>query len=245
MENEKLGEHLDVKDILVKSLNVWYGPVHAVKGVELSIPAGSITAILGANGAGKSSTLKAFAGSVKYSGTIIVGDESIDRLPVHERVRKGLVLCPEGRGIFYHMTVKENLLAGAYTNKKANLDFVFGIFPFLKERLNQIAGTLSGGEQQMLAIARALMAAPKYLMLDEPSLGLAPIVVQRITDVIKYINENLKITVILVEQNTSVALSIAHHGYVLENGKVALQGRAEELRDNPVVREKYLGGVKK
>jgi branched-chain amino acid transport system ATP-binding protein len=235
----------DTKDILVKGLNVWYGPVHAVKGIDLNIPAGSVTAILGANGAGKSSTLKAIVGSVKYNGTIILGNESIDALPVHERVKKGVVLCPEGRGIFYQMTVKENLLAGAYTNRTPNFDFVFDIFPFLKERLNQIAGTLSGGEQQMLAIARALMANPKYLLLDEPSLGLAPIVIEKIVEVIKRVNESLKITVVLVEQNTSVALSIAHYGYVLENGRVALSGNAEELKDNPVVREKYLGGVRK
>jgi branched-chain amino acid transport system ATP-binding protein len=235
----------DTKDILVKGLNVWYGPVHAVKGIDLNIPAGSVTAILGANGAGKSSTLKAIVGSVKYNGTIILGNESIDALPVHERVKKGVVLCPEGRRIFYQMTVKENLLAGAYTNKTPNFDFVFDIFPFLKERLNQIAGTLSGGEQQMLAIARALMANPKYLLLDEPSLGLAPIVIEKIVEVIKRVNESLKITVVLVEQNTSVALSFAHYGYVLENGRVALSGNAEELKDNPVVREKYLGGVRK
>jgi len=235
----------DTKDILVKGLNFWYGPVHAVKGIDLNIPAGNVTAILGANGAGKSSTLKAIVGSVKYNGTIILGNESIDALPVHERVKMGVVLCQEGRGIFYQMTVKENLLAGAYTNRTPNFDFVFDIFPFLKERLNQIAGTLSGGEQQMLAIARALMANPKYLLLDEPSLGLAPIVIEKIVEVIKRVNESLKITVVLVEQNTSVALSIAHYGYVLENGRVALSGNAEELKDNPVVREKYLGGVRK
>jgi len=235
----------DIKDITIKGLNVWYGPVHAVKGIDLKIPAGSITTILGANGAGKSSTLKAIAGGLNYTGTIMVGEESINDLPVYKRVRNGIVLCPEGRGIFYQMTVKENLLAGAYTTKNTNLDLIFDIFPFIKDRLNQIAGTLSGGEQQMLAIARALMASPKYLMLDEPSLGLAPIIIQKIVDVIKKINESLKITVILVEQNTSVALSIAHYGYVFENGKVALSGKASELAGNPIIQEKYLGGVRK
>jgi branched-chain amino acid transport system ATP-binding protein len=235
----------DIKDITIKDLNVWYGPVHAVKDVELFVPAGSITTILGANGAGKSSTLKAIAGGIRYTGTIMIGNESINTLPVYKRVRNGIVLCPEGRGVFYQMTVKENLLAGAYTNKNTNFDLVFSIFPFLKDRLNQIAGTLSGGEQQMLAIARSLMANPKYLMLDEPSLGLAPIVIQKIVEVIKQINESLKITIILVEQNTSVALSIAHYGYVLENGRIAISGKSSELIGNPIVQEKYLGGVKK
>ncbi|HOJ93891.1 MAG TPA: ABC transporter ATP-binding protein [Fervidobacterium nodosum] len=231
-------------DIQVKGLNVFYGPVHAVKGVNLTIEAGKITAIVGANGAGKTSTLKAIVGGVKSSGTVLLGDESINHLPVHERVRKGIVLCPEGRGIFYSLTVKENLLAGAYLNKKPDLDFVFDVFPFLKDRLNQIAGTLSGGEQQMLAIARALMANPRYLLLDEPSLGLAPIIIDKIIDVVKLINSR-GITVVLVEQNTSVALSISHYGYVLENGRVALEGDAKQLLGSDLVREKYLGGVKK
>ncbi|KAF2960953.1 ABC transporter ATP-binding protein [Fervidobacterium sp. 2310opik-2] len=231
-------------DIEIKGLNVFYGPVHAVKGVNLTIEAGKITAIVGANGAGKTSTLKAIVGGVKSSGTVLLGDESINHLPVHERVRKGIVLCPEGRGIFYSLTVKENLLAGAYLNKKPDLDFVFDVFPFLKDRLNQIAGTLSGGEQQMLAIARALMANPRYLLLDEPSLGLAPIIIDKIVDVVKLINSR-GITVVLVEQNTSVALSISHYGYVLENGRVALEGDAKQLLGSDLVREKYLGGVKK
>jgi len=184
------------KNIEVKNLQVWYGPVHAVKGIDLSIKGGSITTILGANGAGKSTTLKALAGGVKYTGSISVGDEIIDALPVHKRVEKGIVLCPEGRGIFYSMTVKENLLAGAYRNKKVDYSSVLDIFPVLKDRINQIAGTLSGGEQQMLAIARALMSNPSYLLLDEPSLGLAPVIIQKIAEVIKRINSS-GITVVL------------------------------------------------
>ncbi len=232
------------KNIEVKNLQVWYGPVHAVKGIDLSIKGGSITTILGANGAGKSTTLKALAGGVKYTGSISVGDEIIDALPVHKRVEKGIVLCPEGRGIFYSMTVKENLLAGAYRNKKADYSSVLDIFPVLKDRINQIAGTLSGGEQQMLAIARALMSNPSYLLLDEPSLGLAPVIIQKIAEVIKRINSS-GITVVLVEQNTSLALSIANYAYVLENGKVALHGVPSDLLKSDVIREKYLGGVAK
>lgn len=232
-------------DLTIKNLNVWYGPVYAVKGIDIRIAEGSITAIFGANGAGKSSTLKAIAGGIKYQGNIYIGENAIDNLPVHQRVRRGIVLCPEGRGIFYNMTVKENLLAGAYTNSRSNFDIAFSVFPFLKERLNQIAGTLSGGEQQMLAIARALMANPKYLLLDEPSLGLAPIIIQKIAEVIKKINETLRMTVVLVEQNTSLALNLAQYGYVLENGRVALSGKSEELKNNPVIQEKYLGGASK
>ncbi|HOK87534.1 MAG TPA: ABC transporter ATP-binding protein [Fervidobacterium sp.] len=231
-------------DVEVRKLQVWYGPVHAIKGIDLDIKAGSITTVLGANGAGKSTTLKAIAGGVKYSGSISVGDELIDILPVHKRVEKGIVLCPEGRGIFYSMTVKENLLAGAYRRSKVDYSLVFDVFPILKDRLNQIAGTLSGGEQQMLAIARALMSHPSYLLLDEPSLGLAPVVIQKIAEVIKEINAS-GITVVLVEQNTSLALSIANYAYVLENGKVALHGTPSELLKSDAIREKYLGGVAK
>lgn len=228
----------------VKKLQVWYGPIHAVKGIDLNINQGKITTILGANGAGKSSTLKAIAGGVKYTGSIFLGDENIDNVPVHKRVERGIVLCPEGRGIFYSMTVKENLLAGAYKNKNPNFSFVFDVFPILRDRLNQLAGTLSGGEQQMLAIARSLMSNPKYLFLDEPSLGLAPVVVQKIAEVIKKIND-LGITIVLVEQNTSLALNISHYAYILENGKVAAEGPSKELLKSNIIREKYLGGAKK
>lgn len=230
-------------DIYLKSLNVFYGPVHAVKGIDLSIEEGKITTILGANGAGKSSTLKAIAGGVSYTGSIVVGNVPIDGMPVHKRVENGIVLCPEGRGIFYTMTVKENLLAGAYTRKRAKLELAFEIFPVLKERINQIAGTLSGGEQQMLAIARAIMAEPKYLLLDEPSLGLAPVVIEKIAEVIREINRR-GITIILVEQSTTLALSLAHKAYILENGRVAAEGKPDELMKSDVIRQKYLGGVR-
>ncbi|MFN3691497.1 MAG: ABC transporter ATP-binding protein [Fervidobacterium sp.] len=231
-------------DLEVKKLQVWYGPIHAVKGIDLKVSQGKITAILGANGAGKSSTLNAIAGGVKYTGSIFVGEESIDNIPVHKRVERGIVLCPEGRGIFYSMTVKENLLAGAYKIRRPNFSFIFEIFPVLKERLNQLAGTLSGGEQQMLAIARSLMSQPRYLLLDEPSLGLAPVIVQKIAQVIRKINE-LGITVLLVEQNTSLALNISHYAYILENGRVAAEGLSRDLMKSDIIREKYLGGAKK
>ncbi|MFN6992171.1 MAG: ABC transporter ATP-binding protein [Fervidobacterium sp.] len=231
-------------DLEVKKLQVWYGPIHAVKGIDLKVSQGKITAILGANGAGKSSTLNAIAGGVKYTGSIFIGDESIDNVPVHKRVERGIVLCPEGRGIFYSMTVKENLLAGAYKIKKPNFSFIFEIFPVLKERLNQLAGTLSGGEQQMLAIARSLMSEPRYLLLDEPSLGLAPVIVQKIAQVISKINE-LGISVLLVEQNTSLALNISHYAYILENGRVTAEGLSRDLMKSDIICEKYLGGVKK
>ncbi|MGC8903394.1 MAG: ABC transporter ATP-binding protein [Fervidobacterium sp.] len=239
-----MNESAKFLDLEVKNLSVFYGPVHAVKGITMRFKAGSITAIVGANGAGKTSTLKAIAGSVSSSGTILLDNEIINHLPVHERVRKGIVLCPEGRGIFNSLTVKENLLVGAYLNKRPDFEFIFSMFPFLRERLNQVAGTLSGGEQQMLAIARSLLSNPKYLLLDEPSLGLAPIIIEKIAEIIKIINSK-GITVILVEQNTSVALNIAQYGYVLENGRVALEGEAKVLLGNNMVREKYLGGAKK
>ncbi|MEN3041905.1 MAG: ABC transporter ATP-binding protein [Fervidobacterium sp.] len=231
-------------DIVISKLQVWYGPIHAVKGVDVKIEAGKITAILGANGAGKSSTLKALAGGVKYIGNILLGNETIDKLSVHKRVEKGIVLCPEGRGIFYTMSVKENLLAGAYRNKKPDFSLVFETFPILRERLKQTAGTLSGGEQQMLAIARALMSNPRYLLLDEPSLGLAPVIVNKIAEVIKRIND-FGITVVLVEQNTSLALNISHYAYIFENGKVAASGSSKELLRSDIIREKYLGGAKR
>lgn len=231
-------------DVELSNLHVRYGPIHAVRGVNLKFAEGKITTVLGANGAGKSSTLKALAGGVQYTGSVTIGGRPIDDDPVYRRVRNGIALCPEGRGIFYSLTVKENLLAGAYTVRRPDLSVVYDVFPILRERANQIAGTLSGGEQQMLAIARALMSNPRYLLLDEPSLGLAPIVVDRIAEVIRRINER-GITVILVEQNTALALSLASYAYILELGKVAAEGTPEYLLRSDVLREKYLGGVKR
>ncbi len=230
--------------IEVRDLKVNYGAVKAVKGISLKAESGKITCILGANGAGKSSTLKAIMGSVKYQGLVLCNNIDINNFPTHKRTKEGLVLCPEGRGIFYNLTVKENLRLGAYTQKNYEFDYVFSLFPKLKERLSQIAGTLSGGEQQMLAIARALMASPKVLLLDEPSLGLAPIVVQEIVSSIKDINKR-GVSVILVEQNTAIALKISDYAYVLENGILALEGKANELLNDNRIIEKYLGGGKK
>ncbi len=230
--------------IEVRDLKVNYGAVKAVKSISLKAESGKITCILGANGAGKSSTLKAIMGSVKYQGLVFYNNVDINNFPTYKRTKEGIVLCPEGRGIFYNLTVKENLVLGAYTQKSYDFDYVFSLFPKLKERLSQIAGTLSGGEQQMLAIAKALMSNPKVLLLDEPSLGLAPIVVQEIVSAIRDIN-NKGVTVILVEQNTAVALKISDYAYVLENGNVALEGKANELLNDSRIVEKYLGGGKK
>ncbi len=230
--------------IEIRDLKVNYGAVKAVKGISLKAERGKITCILGANGAGKSSTLKAIMGSVKSQGLVLYNNIDINNFPTHRRTKEGIVLCPEGRGIFYNLTVKENLVLGAYTRKSYNFDYIFSLFPKLKERLSQIAGTLSGGEQQMLAIARALMTNPKVLLLDEPSLGLAPIVVQEIVSAIRDINRK-GVTVILVEQNTAVALKISDYAYVLENGNVTLEGKANELLNDSRIVEKYLGGGKK
>nr|WP_323128242.1 ABC transporter ATP-binding protein [Thermosipho ferrireducens] len=231
----------------ITNLKVNYGPIQAVKSISLEVKKGEIVCLLGPNGAGKSSTLKAIMGTVKSKGEIIFEKEDISGIKTHERVRKGIVLCPEGRGIFMGLTVYENLIAGAYlVNKskiKENLEYVYSLFPRLKERKKQVAGTLSGGEQQMLAIARALMASPKLLLLDEPSLGLAPIIVSEIAKIIRDINKK-GISVLLVEQNASLALKISTYGYVLETGRLMLQGNSEELLNSEEVKNKYLG-VKK
>jgi len=228
----------------VKDLKVNYGPVQAVKGINLKLEKGEIVTILGPNGAGKSSTLKAIIGSAKSHGEILFEGKDISKLKVHERVRHGIVLCPEGRGIFMSLTVYENLISGAYLipkeKIKEKLDFVYNLFPILKERKKQIAGTLSGGEQQMLAIARSLMSSPKLLMLDEPSLGLAPIIVEEIFEVIKNINKN-GISILLVEQNASIALKISDRGYVMETGKIVLKGNSKDLIANEEVKNRYLG----
>lgn len=232
--------------LTVKDLHVYYGGIHAIKGVSIEVPQGVIITLIGANGAGKSSTLRSIAGLVRQkNGIISYNDEDISRLSPEKIVEKGIVLVPEGRKIFPNLTVMENLMLGAYLRKdeegiKRDLEWVFELFPRLKERTWQKGGTLSGGEQQMLALGRALMGNPQLVMMDEPSLGLAPILVKEVFDIIKEINAQGK-TILLVEQNAFAALNIAHYAYVLEVGQIVLQGPGEELIKNPQVREAYLG----
>jgi len=229
----------------VESLDVAYGEIRALKGVALEVGPGEIVTILGNNGAGKTTTLKTISGLLRPTrGTITLENESLVDVPPHAIVSRGVAHVPEGRRIFNRLTVRENLMMGAYLRDDSgiagDLERVFGLFPRLSERLVQVAGTLSGGEQQMLAIARALMARPRLLLLDEPSMGLAPVLVEQIFDTIGDINR-LGMTILLVEQNAAMALSIAHRGYVLETGSIALAGTAGELSDNADVRRAYLG----
>lgn len=232
----------------IKNLSVSYGAISALHGISLSVPPGSIVTLIGSNGAGKTTLLKTVSGLLKpVSGEIIYDGKNIAGLPPHEIVGRGLSHVPEGRMIFSNLTVLENLQMGAYLvrdkNKvRAGLDFVFAMFPRLRERESQVAGTLSGGEQQMLAIGRALMAQPKFLMLDEPSLGLAPLLVKTIFEKIVEINRERGLTILLVEQNANRALEISHYGYVLETGKIVLSGDSPSLRQNPQVQSAYLGG---
>ena len=230
----------------VSDLNVYYGSIHAVKGVSFSVEKGEIVTLIGANGAGKSTTLNTVAGILPArSGSVEFQGESILGIPAHKMVRKGIALCPEGRRVFTEMTVEENLEMGGYTRTDAEnaetLEAVYGHFPRLRERAYQVAGTLSGGEQQMLAMGRALMGRPDLIMLDEPSMGLAPILVEEIFSIIKDLNAN-GTTVLLVEQNASMALSIADRGYVLETGKIVKEGTGRELLKDDDVRKAYLGG---
>ncbi|CUU35633.1 MAG: ABC transporter ATP-binding protein [Armatimonadetes bacterium] len=230
----------------VRDLHVAYGAIQALKGVSLTVQRGEITTIIGANGAGKSTLLRAISALVRPTrGVIRYETSDITRLPPHRIVQMGIIHVPEGRRIFAEMSVYENLLLGAYSQWGRDLDErlerVFAIFPRLKERLNQRAGTLSGGEQQMLAIGRALMARPRLLMLDEPSLGLAPFLVREIFQIIRQINQQ-GVPILLVEQNAHMALEIAHRGYVLETGRMVLTDTAANLLRNPAVREAYLGG---
>jgi branched-chain amino acid transport system ATP-binding protein len=232
----------------VKNLHVCYGVISALQGVSLSVKAGSIVTLIGANGAGKSTTLRAISGLVKpRGGEILFHGKNISGLPAHEIVKLGLSHVPEGRMVFANLTVHENLLMGAYLQRdkaviQQELELVFKTFPRLKEREKQVAGTLSGGEQQMLAIGRALMSKPKFLMLDEPSLGIAPLLVKTIFEKIVAINRTHGITILLVEQNANLALEISHYGYVLETGKIILQNESAALRQDPKVRSAYLGG---
>lgn len=231
----------------LSDVKVSYGNVQALHGINLKVEEGEIVSILGANGAGKSTTLMAISGLVRpHGGQIIFADKSLARIPSHEIVSLGIAQSPEGRRVFSTMSVLENLNLGAFhirdkSRTVSTLEWIFDLFPRLLERRNQLAGTLSGGEQQMLAIGRALMAQPRLLLLDEPSLGLAPLLVRSIFDTVRAINQN-GVTILLVEQNARAALKLAHRGYVLEVGKVAMQDTAEKLLANARVREVYLGG---
>jgi branched-chain amino acid transport system ATP-binding protein len=232
----------------IKNLHVSYGVINALHGISLSVKPGRIVTLIGANGAGKTTTLKTISGLLKpKSGEIFYDGKNIAGLPPHQIVARGLSHVPEGRMIFANLTVLENLQLGAYLQKdrkiiRHELEHVFSLFPRLKEREKQIAGTLSGGEQQMLAIGRALMSKPKLLLLDEPSLGLAPLLVKTIFEKIVEINRKQGLTILLVEQNANLALEISHFGYVLETGKVVLSGDTAVLRQNPQVKSAYLGG---
>jgi branched-chain amino acid transport system ATP-binding protein len=225
----------------VKRLEVRYGGILAVKGIDLDVAEGELVCLIGANGAGKTSTLKAICGLLAgRSGNVRYAGRDVSRSPVHELPRMGLVMVPEGRGIFPRLTVEENLAMGAYARGKADAEKQFATFPRLRERRLQVAGTLSGGEQQMLAIARALMGDPKLLLLDEPSMGLAPMMVARIFEVIKEIAQR-GVTILLVEQNARLALELANRGYVMESGVIALSGKSADLLNDSRVKEAYLG----
>ena len=230
----------------VENLNVYYGSIHAIKGVSFEVQEGEIVCLIGANGAGKSTTLNTVAGLLKpRAGSITFQDKPLVGVPAHQIVSRGLALCPEGRRVFLQLTVQENLEMGAYTRPKgeiqASIDQVYQQFPRLKERYKQVAGTLSGGEQQMLAMGRALMSKPKLMMLDEPSMGLAPLLVEQIFEIIQKLNQ-AGTTILLVEQNARMALSIANRGYVLETGRVVSSASAQELLHDDAVRKAYLGG---
>ena len=232
----------------IRNLSVHYGGIHALQGVDIDVPEGKIVTLIGANGAGKSTTLRSIVGLVKTSGgSVAWNGATLTGLATKDIVSKGIVLVPEGRRIFPNLSVEENLMLGAYArNDKAGIaadeEKAFMLFPRLKERIHQKGGTLSGGEQQMLAVARALMTKPKLLMMDEPSLGLAPLIVKMIFDIIRAINKE-GTTVLLIEQNAKAALEIADYGYVLETGRIILQGKGRELLADDRVRKAYLGEV--
>lgn len=231
----------------VDNIDVYYGAIHAIKGISIEVPKGEIVTLVGSNGAGKSTTLRTISGLMKpKNGTILFEDKNIVGVPAHKIVSMGLCQIPEGRHVFANMSVMENLELGAYLRNDKDgiardLEDVFKKFPRLLERKDQISGTLSGGEQQMLAMGRALMSRPRLLLLDEPSMGLAPLLVKEIFNIIKEINES-GTTVLLVEQNANMALSIADKAYVLETGRIALAGTAQELASSEAVRKAYLGG---
>ncbi|MBO9345163.1 MAG: ABC transporter ATP-binding protein [Chloroflexi bacterium] len=230
----------------LQDVHTYYGSIHALKGISLSIEGGEIVTLIGSNGAGKSTTLRTISGLLRpRRGAILLEQRRLDQLLPHEIVSLGVIHVPEGRRIFPRLTVQENLAMGAYQRRdkdgiQRDLERVFALFPRLKERLHQKGGTLSGGEQQMLAIGRALMSRPRVLLLDEPSMGLAPVLVEMIFDIIREINQQ-GITILLVEQNARMALSIAHRGYVLETGRIVLSGPGPQLAGDPMVKAAYLG----
>ena len=230
----------------VENMNVYYGAIHAIKGISFHVDQGEVVTLIGANGAGKSTTLQTVSGLLRSrTGSIQFCGENISNVPSHKIVEKGLAQVPEGRRIFLQMSVEENLEMGAYTQSAAGVDAdlekVYAQFPRLKERRRQIAGTLSGGEQQMLAIGRALMSHPRLLMLDEPSMGLAPILVEQIFDIIRQLHKE-GTTILLVEQNAQMALSVADRAYVMETGKITLAGSGKELLESDSIKKAYLGG---
>ena len=230
----------------VENIHVYYGAIHAIKGVSFEVNEGEIVTLIGANGAGKTTTLDTVSGLLRSkTGDIRFNGQSIAHMPAHKVVAEGLALVPEGRRVFSQMTVQENLEMGAFTQPSSSVEphlkRVYEQFPRLEERKNQIAGTLSGGEQQMLAMGRALMSQPRLLMLDEPSMGLAPILVEQIFDIIRRLHE-AGTTILLVEQNAQMALSVADRAYVLETGRITLSGTGKELAESPEVKKAYLGG---
>ena len=230
----------------VEGINVYYGAIHAIKDISFQVNQGEIVTLIGANGAGKTTTLQTVSGLLRSkTGSILFDGQDINTVSADKLVGRGLAQVPEGRRVFLQMSVEENLEMGAYTQPPAgvprDLEMVYDLFPRLKERRSQVAGTLSGGEQQMLAMGRALMSHPKLLMLDEPSMGLAPILVEQIFDIIQDLNRKGS-TILLVEQNAQMALSVAHRGYVLETGKIVATGTGAELIESPEIKRAYLGG---
>jgi branched-chain amino acid transport system ATP-binding protein len=230
----------------VAGLHAAYGPTRVLHGIDFAMDEGTITTLLGANGAGKTTTLRALCGMVKTQGEVKFAGERIDGKATEDIVRKGIAHVPDGRGTFVNLTTEENLRLGAYTRKDrdavdTDLERVYGYFPRLKERREQQAGTLSGGEQQMLAVSRALMLRPRLMLLDEPSFGLAPLIVRELFEILRTVNEKEKVSMLVVEQNAAMALELADHAYLIETGRVVLSGTSSEIRQNDAVRRSYLG----